>query len=66
MLKLFKMNYLNNEHAIYKKSNGDVNFYPRSIMKCFFLDVQSDDDPENSEESCTEDNIENDICDDTA
>lgn len=55
------------EHATYK-SNKDINFYPKSITRHAFLysDIQSDDDPENSEESCSEDITENDICGDIA
>ncbi|XP_029674444.1 uncharacterized protein LOC115242354 [Formica exsecta] len=64
--KQYSLTTLQTTHATCNKSSEDINFL--TTRRAFLLsDIQSDDDPENSEESCNEDeNAENDICRDIA
>lgn len=57
---------LQTTHATCSKSSEDRNI-PLTGHAFLFSDIQSDDDPQNSEESCCEDeNAENNICSDIA
>lgn len=62
----YTLTTLQTTHVTCSKSSEDINFLTTG-RAFLFSDIQSDDDPENSEESCSEnEDAENDICGDIA